>query len=438
VKTFNLRARFNSKLIAIVTNTGWLFADRILRMGAGLVVGVWIARYLGAEQFGLFSYATAFAALFSPLATMGLDNVVIHHLTRKSSSPESILGTAFLLRCVGSIVSIVLAVAAIMLFRHNETTTIAIVAILASSSIFQTFDTIDLLFQSQVQAKYTVIAKSTAFAVVSVLKVMLIQTKAPLIAFAWIGLVEVMLGALGLVIVYWMRGYLLRLWAWSLPLAKLFVKQSLPLMLSGLTIMLYLRIDQIMLGQIIGDQAVGIYSAATRISEVWYFIPLTITSSINPSIYSAKEQSESLYYSRIYKLLQFLVVLAIAISLPMTFLSSHLILALFGAGYAESANVLAIHIWASVFVFMGVATSAWFVAEDLTHLSFSRNLMGAIMNIGINFLLIPKYAEVGAAIATVISYAFASFLSNAFSKKTRHLFILQAKALFLPFHKSAT
>ncbi|WP_370588511.1 hypothetical protein [aff. Roholtiella sp. LEGE 12411] len=58
--------RSRSGLRAIVANTSWLFADRILRMGVGLVVGVWVARYLGVRQYGLFNYTIAFVALFNP------------------------------------------------------------------------------------------------------------------------------------------------------------------------------------------------------------------------------------------------------------------------------------------------------------------------------------------------------------------------------------
>ncbi|MFM6199420.1 MAG: flippase, partial [Dolichospermum sp.] len=308
----------SDKLREIIANTGWLFADRILRMGVGLFVGVWVARYLGVQQFGVFNYATAFVALFSTLSTLGLDAIVVRSIVREPEKRAEILGTAFWLKLFGGVAALLLAVSSIIVVRHDDQLTISLVAILSSVGIFQAFDTIDLWFQSQVQSKYTVIAKNTAFVITALVKVALISLHAPLIAFAWAGLGEVSLGAIGLIISYRVRGYSPWLWPWSLPLAKTLLKESWPLILSGLTIMIYMRIDQIMLGQMVGDKAVGLYSAATRISEVWYFIPMAMASSVSPAIYAAKEVSESLYYRRIKQLIRMLVLISLVISVPMS------------------------------------------------------------------------------------------------------------------------
>ncbi|MFM6222797.1 MAG: flippase, partial [Dolichospermum sp.] len=405
--------------------------DRILRMGVGLFVGVWVARYLGVQQFGVFNYATAFVALFSTLSTLGLDSIVVRSIVREPEKRAEILGTAFWLKLFGGVAALLLAVSSIIVVRHDDQLTISLVAILSSVGIFQAFDTIDLWFQSQVQSKYTVIAKNTAFVITALVKVALISFHAPLIAFAWAALGEVSLGAIGLIISYRVRGYSPWLWPWSLPLAKTLLKESWPLILSGVTIMIYMRIDQIMLGQMVGDKAVGLYSAATRISEVWYFIPTVIASSVSPAIYAAKEVSEALYYQRIKQLIRMLVLISLVISVPMSLMSFKLITILFGNGYAEAGKILAIHIWASLFVFMGVATSPWFIAEGLTEFSFHRTLIGAVVNVVLNFILIPSCGGIGAAIATVIAYAIAAFLANGLNSKTHTIFIIQLKSLIL-------
>jgi PST family polysaccharide transporter len=422
----------SDKLRKIIANTGWLFADRILRMGVGLFVGVWVARYLGVQQFGVFNYATAFVALFSTLSTLGLDAIVVRSIVREPEKRAEILGTAFWLKLFGGVTALILAVSSIIAVRHDDQLTISLVAILSSVGIFQAFDTIDLWFQSQVQSKYTVIAKNTAFVITALVKVALISFHAPLIAFAWAGLGEVSLGAIGLIISYRVRGYSPWLWPWSSPLANTLLKESWPLILSSLTFMIYMRIDQIMLGQMVGNQSVGMYSAATRISEVWYFIPSTIASSVNPSIYAAKEVSETLYYRRIEQLLRLLVIVAIVISLPMSFLSGRMVTILFGDGYAAAGPVLAVHIWASLFVFMGSGIGSWFIAEGKTGAALRKNSIGAITNVLLNLLLIPAYGELGAAIATLISYSIGFFFSNAIHPETRKIFNLQVKSL-IPF-----
>ncbi|MDB9535742.1 flippase [Dolichospermum planctonicum CS-1226] len=420
----------SDKLRGIIANTGWLFADRILRMGVGLFVGVWVARYLGVQQFGIFNYAAAFVALFNTLSTLGLDAIVVRSIVREPEKRAEILGTAFWLKLFGGVAALILAISSIMLVRHDDQLTISLVAILSSAGIFQAFDTIDLWFQSQVQSKYTVIAKNTAFVITALVKVALISFHAPLIAFAWAGLGEVSLGAIGLIISYRVRGYSPWLWPWNLPLAKTLLKESWPLILSGLAIMVYVKIDQIMLGQMVGDKAVGLYSSATRISEVWYFIPTTIVSSVAPAIYAAKkEASEAMYYRQIKQLFRILSLLSVTIAVPMSFLSTPIITMLFGSSYALAGTILAIHIWAALFVFMGVGASPWFIAEGLTKLPFQRTLLGAIANVLLNLILIPMCAGVGASIATVISYGIGSVFANAIDSRTRIIFNLQMKSL---------
>ncbi|MEH2182561.1 flippase [Nostoc sp.] len=424
-------SKFKSRsgLHAIIANTGWLFADRILRMGASLVVGVWVARYLGVQQYGLFNYALAFVALFSPIFTLGLDDVVVRHLVRQSSNKEEILGTTFWLKFLGGIASVLLAVSTMFFLGEHETLKIWLVTILGIAGIFRASDTIELWFQSQVQSKYTVIAKNTAFLLNTVIKITLILTKAPLLAFALVTLAEFAMSAIGLLIVYQVKGSSLWLWRWSFASAKTLMKESLPLIFSGFAIMIFMRIDQVMLGQMIGDSEVGVYSAAVRISEIWYFIPGAIVSSVAPAIYAAKEKSESLYYQRIGQLLSLMTCISLGIALPMSFLSDKIIIVMFGSGYAEAGAILAVHIWTSLFVFMGLATSPWFIAEGLNHVSLGKTLFGAILNIILNLLLIPKYAGLGAAIATIISQAAAAFICNAFDSRTQKLFKIQVRSL---------
>ncbi|MEH2167452.1 MAG: flippase [Nostoc sp.] len=424
-------SKFKSRsgLRAIIANTGWLFADRILRMGASLVVGVWVARYLGVQQYGLFNYALAFVALFSPIFTLGLDDVVVRHLVRQSSNKEEILGTTFWLKFLGGIASVLLAVSTMFFLGEHETLKIWLVTILGIAGIFRASDTIELWFQSQVQSKYTVIAKNTAFLLNTVIKITLILTKAPLLAFALVTLAEFAMSAIGLLIVYQVKGSSLWLWRWSFASAKTLMKESLPLIFSGFAIMIFMRIDQVMLGQMIGDSEVGVYSAAVRISEIWYFIPGAIVSSVAPAIYAAKEKSESLYYQRIGQLLSLMTCISLGIALPMSFLSDKIIIVMFGSGYAEAGAILAVHIWTSLFVFMGLATSPWFIAEGLNHVSLGKTLFGAILNIILNLLLIPKYAGLGAAIATITSQAAAAFICNAFDSRTQKLFKIQVRSL---------
>lgn len=415
-------------LVKILDNIGWLFFDKILRMGVGLIVGVWVARYLGPEQFGLFNFATAFVGMFGAIAGLGLQGIVVRDLVREPSSKEEILGSAAVLQLVGGFVAYGLILATIFWLRPDDALAKTIVAILGSMMLFKASEVAVCWFESQVLSKFTVWVQNGTFLVFASIKVFLILQNASLIAFAWATMAEGMAVALMLLIVLGLRGpraHNLRL---KIARAKSLLADSWSLFLSGMAVMIYMRIDQIMLGQMVSDEVVGIYSAAVRISEVWYFIPMTIVASVFPAIIEAKMCSEAQYCQRLQRLYDLMILLSVSIALPMTFLSTPLVAHLFGKAYIESGTILAIHIWASVFVFLGVASEKWFLAENRQILSFQRTALGMIVNVILNLLLIPRFGAVGAAIATVLSYAVAAFFADLLQDETRRMFYMKMHA----------
>jgi PST family polysaccharide transporter len=197
-----------------------------------------------------------------------------------------------------------------------------------------------------------------------------------------------------------------------------------------MAIMVYMRLDMVMLKMMKGDLAVGLYAAATRVSEVWYFIPLAIVSSVSPAIMRAKDDQE-LFYSRNRRLFALMTLTACAIGSVVALASHAIIRILYSSSYSGAAPVLAVHIWASVFVFLGVAQSPWDITRNLLKLSLYRTIAGAVINVVMNLYLIPRYAAMGAAIATVVSYAVSGVFANVFSARTRPIFFMQMKS-FIP------
>ena len=410
-KLTTLNQKVSPGLRKILNNIGWLFADRILRLGVNLFVTAWIARYLQPQQFGLYNYALAFIALFATLGSLGLDQIVVRELVRAPECKDETLGTSLALRLAGSTVAISLMIVIIHLSRPSDSLTQWLVGIIAIGGLFEGFGgTIDYWFQRQVQSKYSVIARNTAFILATLLRVSLILLKAPLIAFAWALLAESVLSVVGLAITYRFNQQTWRTWQVSFLRAKSLLRESWPLIISGFAIMVYLRIDQIMLGQLTGDRAVGIYSVATKISELWYYIPTAIISSVAPSIIQTREENKDLYYQRLQKLFSLMAVLAYSIAIPMTFLSTRLVTLIFGQDYAAAGPVLSVHIWSALFVFFGWTKGIWVITEGYTVYALVSTCSGALMNILLNFWLIPAYQEMGAAIATVISYAFTDYI----------------------------
>jgi O-antigen/teichoic acid export membrane protein len=423
------RIAHRPNLVKIADNIGWLFFDKVLRMGVGLLVGVWVARYLGPEQFGLLNFALAFTGLFGAIATLGLQGIVVRDIVRDPDGAKATLGTAAILHLLGGFLTFLLILFTIAQLRPDDPLARTIVAILGSMMLLKVSQIAVYWFESQVQSKYIVWVQNSVFLLFALVKVLLILREAALIAFVWAMLAEAAVVAIALLVVMGARGQALSRLRVSVIRANALLRDSWPLILSSIAIMLYMKIDQIMLGQMIGDEAVGIYSAAVRISEVWYFIPMVVVASVFPAILEAKNRSNTLYYARLQQLYDLMVLLSVSVALPMTFIATPLVVLLFGAPYAASGTVLAIHIWASVFVFLGVASSKWFLAENRQLLSLQRTVLGAIANVGLNLWLIPFYGPVGAAIATVGSYAIAAFLSDVLNRETRTMFVMKLHSL---------
>lgn len=427
----DLQKKLTPNLRKISINTFWLMADNFLRLGIGLVVGIWVARYLGPKQFGMFNYAVAFAGMFGVFAKAGLDSIVVRDLVRNPDSKDEILGTAFAIKCFCSVGAFLLAVGAAFLIRSDDPRIPWLIGIVAFSMVFQVFDTVDFWFQSQVQSKYVVYARNTAYILVNIAKVILIKTEAPLIAFAIAAFAEIALSSMGLAIAYRLSGYSFKVWKSSLRAAKKLLVESWPNILTGFSIAIYMRVDQLMLGSMVGDEAVGTYSVGVRLAELWYFLPLAITSSINPAIIQAKQEGEAVYYQRIQRSLNLLVAIAYVVAIGLTFFSKDIIVLLYGRGYADASYTLSVYVWAGVFVSIGLVRGIWTTVEGRLRFGFMTTMLGAMINFTLNWILIPRYSSAGAAIATVISYSISDYLILFLYPPSRKIGVAMTKALAL-------
>ncbi len=410
-------------------NTSWLLVERILRMGINLLVGVYVIRYLGPEQFGQLSYAMSFVGIFSVVAMLGLDHTVIRNLVKETTHPQELLGTAFGLKLIGAIIAIFFVVAACS-FTSNSIEENILVLIVAAGLLFQSVTVIDFHFQARVQSRYVVYAQVVQLVISSIAKLSLVWSEASLFWFAAVVLIDAIVFAFGLVIVYINTGHNPKSWRYNSKLARILIRDSWPLMLSAIAISLYMKIDQVMIKEMIGAEAVGHYAAAVRISEIWYFVPVAIAGSLFPAMINMKEKSEERYYYQLQKLFDLMVFLAVVIALPISFMSEWIVMLLFGKAYLAAGAVLSIHVWSAVFVFLGCAIGRSFVVDNNQSLNLYRNILGLITNIVLNLMLIPVLGIKGAALSTFVSYLVSAYLAIPFFASGRKQFVLATRSLF--------
>jgi len=317
---------------------------------------------------------------------------------------------------------------AIQFTKNNDAN--LLIYIIAFSIIFQSFNVIDFYFQSKVISKYVVIANTISLFVSSIVKVVLILNDAPLFAFAIVTILDTFVIELGLIYFYKKQNLLFSNWIFKITKAKFLLKQSWPMILSGVAISLYMKIDQIMIANILSNKSVGYYAVAVKFSEMWLFITVAITNSLFPAIINAKKESQIKYENRILNLYRLLVLISLSISVIVYLFSNYIVLYTHGTDYKESIVLLELYVWSIIFVFLNNGSWKWYISENLQYIATIRLFIGAGINILLNLWWIKKFGLVGAVYATLVSYAIATYFGNLLSKKTIVNFKMQTEAIF--------
>lgn len=403
----------------------------MLKMGLGFVIFALIARHLGPQDFGLLNYSIAFVALVASFTPLGLSGLVVRELVKYPEKKDRLLGSTLLLRFLTGII----AFCGVFLFINtNEDSHMAniILFIVSFKLLLDCFETFDLWFQSIVKSKYTAIAKIISLIAVSLVNIFLIYIDVGVVYFALVTTVE-----FGLIYVLMFFIYAIKFgsplkWEFDFTLSKQLLVQSWPLIFSGVAAVIYLKSDQIMLRWLDSEAAVGIYSSAVRLSEVWFFLPTAIVTSLFPAIIKAKQENPSMYNDMLQKIYYLLFYLSVALALIVMLIGTPLINIAYGAQYADGAIILKVHIWTAVFVFMRALLSKWLINENLLLFSFVSHGLGALSNIVLNLILIPIYGGIGAAIGTLLSFSVSTVLFTFFSKKTRVAGYMMVKTIFDP------
>ena len=423
--------RFSIDLKKIAANASWLLLDRLIVMITGLVVGAWVARYLGPEKFGLYNYATSIVSFLTPITGISLISIIVRDLARTPSEKDNILGTTFLIFLVGGAITVPLAVILSLLLEPSNQTIQILVGVIAFSNILLAFDTIDIWFQSQTQSKQIVVARRSSGLIAAIFKLTLIQLHAPLIAFAWTISVELVLSAISMMITFELKGNSIKKWRFIPGRAKEMIREGLPLILAGISVYICSRIDQVMLGSLLTDKSqLGFYSIAVKISEVFNFLPMVVASSIFPKL-STLDVEDVEYQNKLQVYFDIMLFLWLIVALPISLFSSPIILFLYGSDYSPAARILGVYVWAQFGANLGVARSSFLTIKGILKYSLYLGIIGAFLSIGLNYFLIPQYQAMGATVATLITYLVVIVLANFFIRDLRIVGIMILRSLNL-------
>jgi polysaccharide transporter, PST family len=416
----------------VLVNSAWLIADKLVRLGLGLVVWVWLARHFGPEAFGVWNYAMAFAALFAAAATLGLDGVVVRELVRDGADTGALLGTAMAMRLGAAFLAAAGTVLAVMWMRAGEWLPVLLVSLNAAAFVLQSSQVLDFHFQARMKSRPSVLAANTAFLLTTASRLGLLAVDAPIEWFGATLVLEAALAAALLARAYRADAARGATWRFDGALARRLLSESWPLLLSGLAVMAYMRLDQVMLASIAGDEAVGQFSAALRIAEVWYFIPMAVMTAAFPAMMKKRGDGHEAYERYVQSLYDGMAWLGFAVAVAVSLSAAWLVPLLYGPAFSQAAAILSVQTWAGVAVAMSFVHGKWLLAEGLQRYGLVYTVAGACVNVALNLALIPRLGAIGAAWATLATQVGLLPIQLMFPKARRN-FVLMMRTAAAPY-----
>lgn len=405
-------------------NTTLLLGARGVQMVLALVVGALMARYLGPAQYGTYNYIISYTGLFVAISLLGVGTIMVKDMLEKPDGVYRILGTGLWLRFAGSIIACILVVA-IAGLSENDPAIRWFLFIASLPPMIKSFEVITYYFQAKVVSKYTVIAQLISLFIVSGLKLWFIEAEMELVWFFYVMVLDAALITTITLFEYKLLKQEIVKWSYDGSYAKQLLKDSWPLIFSGFMATVYLKIDQVMINTMLDDTATGLYAAAVKLSEAWVSIPWIIGASLYPALVNAFKEDKERFQERITQTYILQIGVAMAIIVPVVLLAVPITQFVFGEVYAASAIALQLHIGSLLFIFLGSVANRWLIIEGIQRYWMINSVIGAISNIILNLILIPTMGINGAALATLLSYAFAFHFAYAIMPATRKVFYAQ-------------
>ena len=415
--------------VKIIKNSSWLVGDKVFTMMIGVFVTAIVARYFGPESYGQFNYALSFVTLFTAFSTLGLETLTVKAIVDKEHDEGTILCTSLVLRVIGGVILTIIVVTLIRLIEPNESNTHILVAILSLTMVFKALEVIEYWIQAHQRAKISSVVRIMAYVIIAGFKIGMVLLGGNLIHFALIHMLNVIIVGIGLIIAYFRNREEKFKWKVDISYAKSILSQSWYLILSGLMVTLYMQIDKVMLGSLMPSKVeVGVYSAAASIASMWYFVPMAIITSFKPVIMSKKKISEEAYLKSVQLLYTIIAWVGIGFGFFILIFSNSIVNILYGAAYQKASSILSVSIWAGTFSILGSARSVWSITEGLQKYTTRFSIIGGLVNILLNWILIPYIGGYGAAVATLITQISVVFILPFTIKETRVASIMMLKA----------
>lgn len=422
----------NKLFMKFFKNTSWLFLEKIIKTGFSFYVLTKVITYLGPTNFGLISYSQSIIAILAVFSSLGLELILVKELSLKKYDKNELLGTAFILKFIASIISILLIYFNIFQFENSEIRNLTLIIVF--TLIFQNFNIIDVFFQANVISKFAVISNLIVSIFSSIVKLILVYYEMSLVFFAYSIVFDSLIMAIGYVYIFKQKKQFITYWKFSKRIAKYLTKKSGYLVLISFSVIIYTKTDQFMIGYLSNIEEVGSYSAAFRFVEIFYLIPILINQSLFPGLVKAQLKSKKEYFRFIgitYKI-SFWAVFPFVVFIIL--FSEKIVEILYGINFQKSSIILSVLASTIILNSFGNVTTKILYIHNLEKNYLIRSLIGAILNITLNFIFIPRFGALGASISTLITLFSINFIYDLFDSDLRKFYLFKIISIS-PFFK---
>lgn len=406
----------------VIANMSWLMGGKIVNMILSFFVSLATARYLGPSNFGSINYVAAYVSFFSSIASLGLSVIVIKEVSSGEEDDNKVIWTGILMRFLTAVASTIAVVAFFAIAKRNDPLLVPIAALESIAILASAFDTFMYWFQGKLLGKYVSIAGVIAYLAMSLYRLYLLANGADILWFAFATSVDTLVLALVLFIFYVKENGFRPVI--SLPLGRKLLKQSYHYLISGLIAILYSKIDQIMLGDMLDKASVGLYSAALAIAGLWGMIPSAFIQSVSPILYKNAQTDRGMFLKRLKQSYAGIWFLNVCWSLAISLFSYWVVLLLYGAEYMGARKALIIVVWYSGISSLGSLTQVYLATENKNKYINYFALAGLVTDVVLNALLIPHFGITGAAVATLATYCVIHIVMPLVIKDTREAAVL--------------
>ncbi|PME50263.1 flippase [Vibrio lentus] len=396
----------------ILKNTFWLFFEKFSSIIGTLFITIYTARYLGPENMGTINFALSIGAIIVPLAQLGSSTLIFDKSAISSEKGSKLIISS---QSVRGLIYLIISVFFLLIYHLNENEEFFVFLLIVISFYFLSIDSYKPFFDGVMESRKNMIATQLGLVMSHSLRLLLVFLQKPILFFA----IPYILNAS---IPFFYRKYKFNKVKSNISIShrvkkkyrKFAIMSGIPLALSGLSVIIYVKINQIILGQTLGMESLGLYSSATVIAQGWLFLPMILMTAILSKVISEKnKQMKNLGFSFVYLIT---ITISVCITIFLFFFSESIMMISFGAEFIASSSLIPLLSVSSIFAMIGSVSYRIIINNGGYSFLMKKMAVMAVISVVLSYILIGIYGLNGAVYSVLLVEFFSSTFANYFFK----------------------